>query len=372
MSTDAALDPLSRQLAAAMALEDYVQGARRLYLLGRELMYRSAYLPEVLELGPDSNQSKVSDAVTRSVPYIITPADARASMEYAAAAYYEALTPAERDAEHTRTYLGQTQSGTLDTLPEALPFEAVWIAMGNGFSYAQHTNKHARLPEPTEFVRVAIVVDLKHQLVVDVRFQYDTDTRGGQFIMCNELLYTLEHSDAVSNWIHPVYNRWVHYLVQQLSQGTKTAVTPGVRKDWMARVKANMVRGYPPPYYVVPLQHQVVPQTVAEAESVADTARRSLTYQHSVRAHECCKVIRGKGDIPPKLLLRRYRFYKHGDTISETDRARLQDRNELPPDSPGEWIGILTWWRASHVRGPEDAPFIPSARFGVLEQEEES
>lgn len=117
----------------------------------------------------------------------------------------------------------------------------------------------------------------------------------------------------------------------------------------------------PRPYYVVKLK-----QSTVNREEKKGQSRKSweLTYRHDVRGHYRVLVERGplplKGEDADKLTKRGYRIYGPRP-VKAYDRRRLIQRGHALPRRD-EWVAMLVIWIRSQIRGPEDAPYIPSIR----------
>jgi hypothetical protein len=105
---------------------------------------------------------------------------------------------------------------------------------------------------------------------------------------------------------------------------------------------------------------------VAPKKFMRTSSGRSIEWSHrwDVRGHECVRIERGQMPASPKdvenLKKRGYRIYE-GMSLLADDAVRLLVRGIRVP-GPGEWIAVLSYWRDSFVKGPEEKPYVPAAR----------
>jgi hypothetical protein len=119
----------------------------------------------------------------------------------------------------------------------------------------------------------------------------------------------------------------------------------------------------PAPYYLVNLKDEFI---AAPKKANKTSSNRSVEWSHrwDVRGHECVRVERGQmpasfRDVE-KLKKRGYRIYE-GTSLLVDDAGRLLKRGVRAP-GPSEWIAVLSYWRESFVKGPEEKPYVPAAR----------
>lgn len=158
---------------------------------------------------------------------------------------------------------------------------------------------------------------------------------------------------------------WLLYILLRAMEGHRPERVPpatglvGRRAiDRAARAGARRVAT---PYYTVRVDGRAV-RTAMEA--VLSEERQPVDWSHrwDVRKHQRSRFLRGYGDVPydvaRKLMERGYEVYFAPEPeIDEELAAR-----GLPVQQPGEWVARKRWSVSEHVRGPEDKPYVPSAR----------
>lgn len=124
----------------------------------------------------------------------------------------------------------------------------------------------------------------------------------------------------------------------------------------------DLKKPIPPPYYQVHLKDQLVRD--ATRKSLRSSYRWHLAHRFDVRGHERIKVSRGTLPLDPKiqhkLEKRKYVIF----TLEEPDveAYRLLMQRGFPHKRPDEWLAIKRCWVNPFLKGPVDAPYIPSVR----------
>ncbi len=127
-------------------------------------------------------------------------------------------------------------------------------------------------------------------------------------------------------------------------------------------------RNLPSRFYEVRFRHTVKKARPSMPQEEDPVSRKPQAHRSDVRHHERVRVRRGTlpmdEKLQEKLRARKYRVYTDGMTLTDKDSERLMDRHgRIPKYRPGEeWIAVLSYTVVEHIRGPEDAPYIPSVR----------
>lgn len=123
----------------------------------------------------------------------------------------------------------------------------------------------------------------------------------------------------------------------------------------------------PPPYYAVTMRDEVV--EAAARERFASKKRREYQHQWQVTGHDRIRIKRGPLPLDDKTraeLLKprakgaRYQIYEYGHPADEL--AQQLWRRGVKPKGDREWLAVLVSRVDDYVKGPVDAPFIPSTR----------
>lgn len=136
----------------------------------------------------------------------------------------------------------------------------------------------------------------------------------------------------------------------------------------MARKKASkglkQLLPLPAPFYMVNLKDELIAAPLKKPKFPVGRPTE-WTHRWDVRGHECVRIERGLLPTEPRELARLkkrgYRIYE-GMSLNAEDAGRLLKRGVRAP-GPQEWIAVLSYWRDSCVKGPEDKPYIPAARI---------
>ena len=121
----------------------------------------------------------------------------------------------------------------------------------------------------------------------------------------------------------------------------------------------------PEPYYLVTMRRDFQVKDAQEVMSRTPRPRRPLSHRFDVIEHDRARHYRGPVPMDPtrqRVLTRRgYTILTYGATIP-AEIAEAMMRRELPPPKEGEWLAIKMWDVSQFIRGPENAPYIPSLR----------
>ena len=118
----------------------------------------------------------------------------------------------------------------------------------------------------------------------------------------------------------------------------------------------------PKPFYIVYMEDKLI--TRRSKRLIANLRRSARTYRSSVREHSRILVCRGSLPLKPRtekiLEGRGYIIFTTQSLDFETYHA-VKVRGHVPKQ-PREWMAVKRVRVKNHIRGPEDAPFIPSVR----------
>lgn len=147
----------------------------------------------------------------------------------------------------------------------------------------------------------------------------------------------------------------------------ESSATPRCRQNYKRNRKdMGLKRGQwaytPPPYYVLPISSKVIRETVRRN---LPRPRAPTAYRTDVRAHERCRIRRGKLPLDPKLRRKLQRRGYEIFTVNDLDvnaLRKLQERN-VPFKRTDEWMAILTTWVESHYTNNDPKlPYVPATR----------
>ena len=172
-------------------------------------------------------------------------------------------------------------------------------------------------------------------------------------------------------WLQPAsLDPWILTMLvkaindhKQIVEGHPSTLTSKMARK-VASKKSKHLLPLPAPFYSVDLKDELIAPPPKKMMKTA--SGRSIEWSHrwDVRGHECVRIERGPMPVLPKeaekLQKRGYRIYE-GTSLGAEDAARLLKRGIRAP-GPAEWIAVLSYWRDSFVKGPEEKPYVPGAR----------
>jgi len=92
---------------------------------------------------------------------------------------------------------------------------------------------------------------------------------------------------------------------------------------------------------------------------------RNWTHRWDVVGNRAIRYHHGPMPLDAKLeknfLKRGYKIFMDGQLFDEAT-AELMGKREIEPPPSGEWLAVLSWWRKSHLKGPDDKPYVPAIR----------
>jgi len=295
----------------------------------------------------------------------------------AAAQMVDAVTrPAPEDLE--KLLSAHEDYGVRWPFPEPLPFDSCFFSFGAqlNLSYSPRA-LHARV-QPSELSSMSVTkLFLLGYLVAwegeepfvftVVGFEFHDDRNRDVAVPTPiGLIKTYENGE----WLQPMsLDPWILSMLVKAINDHKQIMEshPASLFSRMARKRASksakQTLPLPAPYYLVNLKDEFI---AAPAKLKKTSSGRPVEWSHrwDVRGHECVRIERGQMPVDPKevakLKKRGYRIYE-GMSLIADDAARLLKRGVRAP-APQEWIAVLSYWRPSFVKGPEEKPYVPAAR----------
>jgi len=256
--------------------------------------------------------------------------------------------------------------------PNKWPFDVCWFATGWAMmSTVQKAWRRLDPDEPAMLVGILASDTGEHHEVIMLG-----DFRGRQIrpkayqLVTHRVKYDPDIEES-GKWLQPMcLAPWILHRIVDCINDHKTVVmgkqhlSMASRRDIKrTQKKLKMRKPVPPPWYVVHLRDKVIHET--EPRYRADQVTRKLSCRFTVRGHDCYKIYRGKLPMDPEFELKLenrggYKFYKNRP-LDEWAREVFRDRR-LTPKLDDEWVAIKAWRREKFIKGPEDAPFVPSTR----------
>lgn len=259
-------------------------------------------------------------------------------------------------------------------LPEQLPFEDMWLAFGGG----------VRVPKPEWSSNLPQVVEAQRGDLKDVwmlAYLVTCDSNGEPIVLS---VYRIIRGDGRDGYAWQTvfcHGGWTSILVPDFMIVPSIIEALNSFRTYILERRAPISHTYdrkqiakkacgplppPKPYYTINLRNTLINQAAAKnAEARAEQLRRPPSHRYDVRGHEVCRIVREPLPIDPGVVAglraRGYNVYIDGH-VSPEDQARL-DKRLVDPKSPHEMLAILTTWRPEHIRGPKDAPYVPSIRL---------
>lgn len=284
--------------------------------------------------------------------------------------------PSDKGSEEESRHLMETiERESRDVpYPDKLPFSCVFLGYGHGIS---HSKSFLRLKSPDTLQdRIQEGYLIGHLLTdvgVVVGFYRVTLTNGEQVIFA-DFLRLLVHGEKKVRWVKSKFNLepWIlPHLIKVVNEHRtfllESPIQPGLRRQYKDNRKRMGLKpdhwAYTPrPFYTLKLQSQTIKERVRKN---LGHPRGPATYRTDVRAHERCRIMRGKLPLDPKL---RNKLTKRGYKIFTTNELdkdtlyRLQERGR-PFKRSDEWLAVLTTWVESHyTHNDPKLPYIPACR----------
>ena len=253
--------------------------------------------------------------------------------------------------------------------PEKFPFDVCWFATS---ALLSPTQKGFRGLDPkVDTLLVGILADEAgelHEVVTTGKETWD-GFKAKHYQVVTHTIKDVQHIED-GRWLHKMsLTPWIlHRMVDCINDHRtvvlgKQPLNMSERKE-IKRVqkKLKLRKPAPPPWYVVHLRDKVLHET---PRRYGDFAARHLSCRFTVRGHHCYKIYRGELPMDPEFELKLenrggYKFYKN-NPLDAWALDVFHDRR-LSPKGENEWVAIKEYWRDKFVKGPEDAPFVPSTR----------
>lgn len=251
--------------------------------------------------------------------------------------------------------------------PDKLPFPRMFFGYGPGLAVSASV---LRLKAPSHLRDKIMEGFLVGHLVTDdgwVFGFYRALTLEGQGIFIDDLRTS-------SGWVHSSYNldpwiltQLINIINEHRTFLLETPMQTGLRRRYKdGRKQMGLKQDHwayvPPPYYKLSLKSQLIRERVRKN---LGHPRVPPAYRTDVRAHERCRVMRGKLPLDPilreKLGQRGYKIFTINPLDEETLR-RLQQRGHAFKRSD-EWLAILTTWIDNHYTNNDPKlPYVPACR----------
>jgi hypothetical protein len=276
--------------------------------------------------------------------------------------------------EETGKLLEAVRQGSKEaTYPDRFPFSCVFLGYGQGVQVPK-THVYDSVPEDFQD-RIVGAMILGHLMTSGgfaLRFYLVEVLDGNGSNPCILIDSIRTHPNG---WARSETNLepWVlPHLIQIINEHRtfvlETQMPSGLRHQYKDRRKEmGLKQGQwaytPPPYYTLKLQTKVIQERVRKGLS---HPRGPMAYRTDVRAHERCRIHRGKLPLDPdlrdKLIKRGYKIF----TTNELDKDtlyRLQERG-LAFKRADEWLAVLTSWVESHFTSNDPKlPYVPACRL---------
>jgi len=257
--------------------------------------------------------------------------------------------------------------------PDRFPFSCVFLGYGKGVQVSKDII-YPNIPDALQD-RIVAAMLLGHLMNSDgfaLRF-YAVEVLGDSGPTLSFLIESVR--TAPNGWLRSDFNLepWIlPHLIQTINEHRtfvlETQMPTGMRHRYKdERKQMGLKQGQwaytPPPYYMLKLQTKVIQERVRKG---LPKPRGPMAYRTDVRAHERCRIHRGKlpldPDVRDKLIKRGYKIF----TTNELDKDtlyRLQERG-LAFKRADEWLAVLTSWVESHFTcNDPKLPYVPACRL---------
>lgn len=269
------------------------------------------------------------------------------------------------------------EAGRHVPFPEHLPFDhCLFIFTGSGVGLTKlQASMHMGYMEPSKipFEEVTLLGFLVSWdgLVYEFLGGWDDEKLVGVMaptVRDHDTRHEIKDNKlVVGGWNNPYsLNPWIVTSLVNFVNSYKSIVMEEERSFSAKHRFQKMAKTFglqmkvPPFYYTVELK-----QELHRARSTfpgIPGAHRIYSHRWDVRRHERIRVLRGKYPIDGKtktaITKRGYKLFE--EELDQNTWRLLKDRGVARGSN--EWIAIKSTWVSPHVRGPEDAPYIPSMR----------
>jgi hypothetical protein len=265
--------------------------------------------------------------------------------------------------------------------PEQLPFDSVFLGFGGGMrlSSAQGAIRLVNLSHelgPNEEIEIediqvlGYLINHSGSIVEFLRYKTipeGSDVAGGEESLSAMVVYDEdEWASAAVQCLLPwalsgvigIINEHRTLILEAPSRGAEVRrLTTGLKK------KLRIHKMKPPAFYQVNLRSDVYIEHFKRPRG-PDTGQVIRSYGHrwDVRGHERCRIKRGPRPMPAetreRLLSRGYQVFE-SELPDDEAYHKMTVRGHLPKKQ-GEWVAVLSYWVNPHIRGPEEAPYVPS------------
>jgi hypothetical protein len=285
-------------------------------------------------------------------------------------------------------YKAVEEAGRRVPFPEKIPFDCCYFAWGEGVPLsevmARLYNYDAERTRRVKSIGMLVVSDLVAGEVERNVFDLmkGLNSAGETYFMVEPIYasgrWGEPEDDPNTGWLHPfsVYP-WLVDAVVRIVNANDTLVK-GLKPGLWDRARGKKIKkeyrvsgsAIPRPYYPVELRSSTLTDTVSSTFKGVRKLVEARSYRSMVRGHWMTKYLRGKlpleAAVRTKLLKRRGSGsrYKIWTAVNPPDTQAMEvlTRHGQRGPQPGEWVATLRSWRRDHVKGPEDAPFVPSTR----------
>lgn len=280
-------------------------------------------------------------------------------------------TPPEKyTAKQWRRVRGILSTGEDAPFPEKMPFDACFFAYGGGVTDPSADLLSAELKHKnavaTAVGRLYGHLVTSTGIVAGFRYVADHVNARKGIVVTYDRDPAISHKwDRVQTLAPWIINALVEYVNEHKSiveQGKN-----GLAHQMLVKKVAKILHikpPRPPPFYVVRMKDQLIRE---QAQRRGASIKRHIDWQHrwQVRGHDCIRYARGfmplDENVEADFVDRGYKVFK-GEDIVDSAMFNALNRRGVAPKRNDEWMAILSYWRESFVKGPEDKPLVESTR----------
>lgn len=300
----------------------------------------------------------------------------RYTTERVGATWHEQNAPAVKQTMTSRQfYQAVVELGTYEPLPKQRPFEYIYLGykpkirvnQSLASLYGLHDAMESKALKQfalgghligPDSVLACLMLELQMR---DAETDWKTADVGGTSMVMERHSGKWRTPYTLAPWVIPSLIEWINehktVIVDSRTVGYRLHVKRAFKKNKLKKL-------VPPPYYTVRMQNATIKSTAKAAFATCFKQLYEYNHRWTVRGHWVVRVKRGALPLSAKVeaSLRKRKYKIFTDSQPDWDTWKHLLRRGVKPKQVDEWMAVLVSWRRDYIKGPEDAPLIPSKR----------